>query len=110
MNSCALLFMLWLGKFENANCCSNLGSFGWFIVDKRGQDSEPFSGWFDFDQDSKRMFGDGIRYKKGMTNYFSVTKIYQKMDKTDLIIDKGVCKLNGKRYKYQEYILDGKIK
>jgi hypothetical protein len=108
MASCALLFMLWLGKFENANDAWRLGHFGWFMTCSEG--CGYLNGWFTFDKDTNIDFGDRINYKEDMTNYFTVDKTYRELGKDDIEVAHGVCKLDGKRLKYQEFILDGKIK
>lgn len=96
MISCALAFMIWLQKFQYANCCSKQGTYGQFTINK----SEPMSGWYTFERDAATNFGDGVDYKKGYVNYFSVSTDKNYLNDKKLsdvaIVKQGECGLDGK--------------
>ena len=104
MTSCTLVFMLWLSKFEHANCCWYLGRFGWFMHES----DSPITGWYSFDKTPegrfKDAFHDGIEYKKDMTNHFDITKKPIKLNESDTLVNRGGCTLDGKKYIFQEYV------
>lgn len=71
MNSCLVLFVLWLTRFENAN--NSVGKFGWFFTSK----TEIVQTWFSSNEDNSDL-ANRVRkqanIKFGETQYFTIQK------------------------------------
>ena len=96
MISCVTVFMMFMTKYEHANCCWNAGKFGWFMTDKES----PLNGWFTFDRDFK--MPDGNVYKKDTTIHFVTNQ--KQCRYVGTVVKSGQCKLDGAKFYYEEFI------